>query len=423
MKKFYTMALALGVAAVAFAGTPQRQQMVDTKIQKTNMAQKVEVPASLRAKAPAKAGSFANVQAMAGEWELQYEGLLNGSSGTQIGTINLEVVNASAGTVSFKIGNFSIQATVDLSAKTFSIANKQLVGADSDGDIYFYVKGADQAGNLLDGALSQAAEVGTIDGYTITFPEYDIWALGDFNAENLGWYLLGYGVTMTNTANVDPNEGWTNVGTGTFVDGFMAGGLGLMPADNPWTVNVQQNNENKSMYRLDQPYSSTNCPYVSSLNAQRGYIQFDISDPTFVAVLPVFSGISNQGQRLYCTNLEGFYLDMGISKDDIIAGLGQQGVTEFSSYDAATGTVKLLNCGFTMPGEEGVYNWKDTTEEQQTGSFKFNIIPQVGIDDIAVDQNAPIEYFNLQGVRIANPEKGQLVITRQGSKTSKTIVR
>lgn len=76
-----------------------------------------------------------------------------------------------------------------------------------------------------------------------------------------------------------------------------------------------------------------------------------------------------------------------------------------------------------MPGEEGVYNWKDTTEEQQTGSFKFNIIPQVGIDDIAVDQNAPIEYFNLQGVRIANPEKGQLVITRQGSKTSKTIVR
>ncbi|MDE5554618.1 MAG: hypothetical protein K2J10_05485 [Muribaculaceae bacterium] len=44
-----------------------------------------------------------------------------------------------------------------------------------------------------------------------------------------------------------------------------------------------------------------------------------------------------------------------------------------------------------------------------------------GIDDITVDNsNVPVEYFNLQGVRVANPENG-LFILRQGSKTSKVV--
>ncbi|MDE6528415.1 MAG: hypothetical protein K2L78_05160 [Muribaculaceae bacterium] len=39
------------------------------------------------------------------------------------------------------------------------------------------------------------------------------------------------------------------------------------------------------------------------------------------------------------------------------------------------------------------------------------------------DANAPVEYYNLQGVRVANPEAGQLVIKRQGSTVTKVIVR
>lgn len=45
-----------------------------------------------------------------------------------------------------------------------------------------------------------------------------------------------------------------------------------------------------------------------------------------------------------------------------------------------------------------------------------------GVDDIIVDENAPIEYYNLQGVRVANPENG-IYIRRQGSKVSKVLVR
>jgi len=39
-----------------------------------------------------------------------------------------------------------------------------------------------------------------------------------------------------------------------------------------------------------------------------------------------------------------------------------------------------------------------------------------------VEENAPEVYYNLQGIRLANPEKGQLVIVRKGNKTFKAIL-
>ena len=44
------------------------------------------------------------------------------------------------------------------------------------------------------------------------------------------------------------------------------------------------------------------------------------------------------------------------------------------------------------------------------------------VDNIAIDENAPVEYYNLQGVRVANPENG-LYIKRQGNKAEKVLVK
>jgi hypothetical protein len=38
------------------------------------------------------------------------------------------------------------------------------------------------------------------------------------------------------------------------------------------------------------------------------------------------------------------------------------------------------------------------------------------------NSNAPVEYFNLQGVRVANPTSG-LYIRRQGTTTAKVLVK
>ena len=46
-----------------------------------------------------------------------------------------------------------------------------------------------------------------------------------------------------------------------------------------------------------------------------------------------------------------------------------------------------------------------------------------GVSDITVDNNAPAEYFNLNGVRVANPAAGNLYIKHQGNKTVKVLVK
>lgn len=46
-----------------------------------------------------------------------------------------------------------------------------------------------------------------------------------------------------------------------------------------------------------------------------------------------------------------------------------------------------------------------------------------GIEDIVADENAPVEYYNLQGVRVGNPAAGSVVIRRQGAKATKVLVK
>lgn len=59
-----------------------------------------------------------------------------------------------------------------------------------------------------------------------------------------------------------------------------------------------------------------------------------------------------------------------------------------------------------------------------TFNGKTDTPDSAGISDVTVDDdNAPVEYFNLQGMRLSQPEAGQIVIRRQGSKVSKILVK
>lgn len=58
-------------------------------------------------------------------------------------------------------------------------------------------------------------------------------------------------------------------------------------------------------------------------------------------------------------------------------------------------------------------------------TFEFQITYDCtddSVDAIASEENAPAEYYNLQGVRVANPDNG-IYIVRRGSKVSKTVIR
>lgn len=64
----------------------------------------------------------------------------------------------------------------------------------------------------------------------------------------------------------------------------------------------------------------------------------------------------------------------------------------------------------------------DDESDAITFNIKFNYTGNNAIDGIEAD-NAAAEYYNLQGVKVANPEKGGMYIVRRGAKVSKEIVR
>ena len=51
-----------------------------------------------------------------------------------------------------------------------------------------------------------------------------------------------------------------------------------------------------------------------------------------------------------------------------------------------------------------------------------NHIQIAGIENVVIDNNAPIEYYNLQGTRIDNPSNG-IFIRRQGNSVSKVLIK
>lgn len=82
----------------------------------------------------------------------------------------------------------------------------------------------------------------------------------------------------------------------------------------------------------------------------------------------------------------------------------------------------------TMGGD----NLFTTLKGEQTLTFDINkmlmtfgdpsLFDTTGVADVELDENAAVEYFNLQGIRVANPENG-LFIVKRGKKVSKVIVR
>lgn len=92
-----------------------------------------------------------------------------------------------------------------------------------------------------------------------------------------------------------------------------------------------------------------------------------------------------------------------------------EGVTPTADNNPEVGATVII-CGNLK-----VHN---DTKEFDAGNMIVKYVPSdpTGIDDIEADNNAPVEYFNLQGVRVANPENG-LFIRRQGNKVTKVIVK
>ena len=102
-------------------------------------------------------------------------------------------------------------------------------------------------------------------------------------------------------------------------------------------------------------------------------------------------------------------------------------IPEYSTNDTwnfvASGDIALT----AYEGKKMQFAYKYVSEDGKSGTWEVKNVKitgkkGAGVADIEAAEAAPVEYFNLQGVRVANPENG-LYIRRQGNKVAKVLVK
>jgi len=130
-------------------------------------------------------------------------------------------------------------------------------------------------------------------------------------------------------------------------------------------------------------------------------------------------------------NPDGFFIDMWNWTDIILDNENYATAIASQSSDGIEGTINGNTMSWTgtwgafaFTASDQAAGWYDLFKDC-TLTLPFNLNDNAGINDVTVDnnENAPVEYYNLQGMRINEPAAGQIVLRRQGSKTTKILVK
>lgn len=416
MKKLYaTIALA---TALTFSATAAQRQTatlsLPTAKAELNIADKATLRADIKLeqttlrKAPAAKAPAA--EALEKEYVWGYYGLLNGDSGEKTsaaaivanedGTLTIGL--PAAGTV------IPLAASYDAATGRITIANNQHITEDSDGDVNFYFKAVDpETGDVADGMANVESTYGIVneDATLIQFDPNYAWALGDPKNEKVGWYFF-------RALNQFYVENWELLGTGKFNDSILSiEGITSSVVD----VEVYQN---ETSIKVVDPLKGIYAQI--GLDGTSPDMILDVTDPDNVLLPMTATGFGTQTAGAYYYFGEAWYNEQG---DDAPGA----GATEESLRIKKTekdGKLRIdfgyQSCTMYTAGDKKFYYACNDAANLPYIEVAFN---GAGVEGVSVaDENAPVEYFNLQGVRIENPAAG-VVIRRQGNKVTKMLVK
>ena len=105
---------------------------------------------------------------------------------------------------------------------------------------------------------------------------------------------------------------------------------------------------------------------------------------------------------------------VGTYKTDV----NYNGAFVFFNVEAGDYTVEFEHTDYATPKESLA-----VTVEPATTSYTTAFLDKaIGVESIVIDNNIPAEYYNLQGIKVANPSNG-VFIKLQGEKASKVYVK
>lgn len=214
----------------------------------------------------------------------------------------------------------------------------------------------------------------------------------------------------------ESDDNWKSLGTGQFTEGIYAANYDDIDNET-FDVEVQESKTQPGRYRIVNPYSNHSILGDGTLAAtEHGhahyiYIDATVADRVFVEASPI--GLDGPFGHAAVNSYGAKYAGTDVEEQAKSSGF-------YGTYDADTRTISYPDNKILL-GEKGYQNGVFLAGNSDTKL----VLPEIaGVDGIAVDNtNAPVEYYNLQGVRVSNPAAGQLVIKRRGSEVTKMIVR
>lgn len=453
MNKFYILTL---VAAVSFSASAQKQLALhEATLSKT----KVESPA-VKKIAVSKDGLTRNdalrvaakaATDVAGEYEITLGDYYFEDSVGEVTTDCSVSRNGNKLVFDSDYFAFSIEATYDEASATITFENSKL-GLCNLGNAQYYIEFLPF---LYDWTLNQGnGQVVELDkleakfdaqAAAITVPAdhgFGWRAYTDAAYNSLaGWVDIFDLVGLEKVVEPEnPNEGWTSLGKATLMDGWLCPAFGIDQTleDNWYKVELQQNDDNKNLYRLVDPYHGDSPVAFYNQTSKSGYIQFDVTDPDHVVFTPVTAGFACaelEISKFYCINtLTSFTEYLGASVEETLATLAGAGANiPFTTYKDGVVTLestlsegKWMNdaCFGIQQDPAAGYGWQDSegTTVNMASKIFFPGVTEAGIGNVDAEaDNSPARYFNLQGVEIAKPAPGSVVIRVQGGKANKFL--
>ena len=382
-----------------------------------------------------------------GEVAGQYTAAVNdvyfqSSTGQQI-TGDAEITNNQDGTIIIDSSLFPMPVQAAYDAETFTITFSAYdLGAIpmQDGSTYY--------GRFEPGYWDYTAKDIVVADFTVTYdPSTGKIIFPDDH--NFGWPVYsdatyttmeGYMdlfdvVSLVKKQSYKPGDDqekvgmWKDAGKATFVDAWVTALLEINyefvdPASFAFEVPLQQSVQNPNVYRLWAPYHQPDFVYADANQSEyQGQIVFDITDPEHVFFKPgIPAGMLLNNGELYAYDLLGWQIwSMGDQFVDAYLPLIYEFMTEnnqpFSTFKNGVVTVEQSIFDFA-PACTHSYSWNNVKTLVSTITFHIG-----GSVEMVEVNDAPVEYFNMQGIRVEKPEAGQILIKRQGKETSKVVVR
>lgn len=298
--------------------------------------------------------------------------------------------------------SFSVSAGADITTAKYAIM-AGLYAASADNFEYLDANNALSALPAPTGNWNLTYKAAPDNGeYTLFLAGYN--AEGKMVGTTTAYYIV----------DIDTPEDWTSVGTCQFTEDLI-GNLYQNSSNVAWgtttyEVEVQENIATPGLFRIVNPYTGS-WPHVANNDHETDHDHFlliDATNPEKVNIPQSYIGFDGGYGHEYLVSINNLAED----EADVDATLWG----------------KFADKTITLPAKS-VYDatlLDGTPYTVGKGEFKL-VLPDtyggvLGVDADA-DVNAPVEFFNLQGVRVANPTEGQLVIRRQGTKVEKVVLK